>query len=256
MTNNLDNMRARIRGLMAKTTTNGCTEAEAMMASTKVAELMDKYNFSMNDLEEREEIIESKYETIKADLGPVVYVATSIAKFCDVKVWKISSNVISKRGNVAKKTSLKYFGRTSDIELAKYMTDIISRAMKTSEKEWAKTMKNNYGEVSFSSRTQFQRGMAARISSRLLEMKEERNKAVHDNNQTGFSLVVVKNAEVEEAFNNLSLNLKNARRSTVKYTGAFYSGIDAGGKVNLNTGITGRGSNKVLAITSSSSARI
>ncbi len=39
----LDRLKARIQGLRSKTTDNGCTEAEALLAATKVAELLDRY---------------------------------------------------------------------------------------------------------------------------------------------------------------------------------------------------------------------
>jgi hypothetical protein len=247
MNDKLTALRARIRALMAKTVTNGCTEAEATAASAKVAELMDKFGFEMADLEEREEIVEGNYESIKSAIGPVVYVATAIANFCDVKVWKTTSNVLNNKGSVVRKVSIKYFGRVSDVELAHYMTDIIARAMNNSEKAWAKQIRKTGGAVEFRNCTQFQRGMAARISTRLVTMKEERNHTVHGNN-TGYSLVLVKNAEVDEAYNALSIKLKDARRSKkILHTNAFYSGVEAGDKVALNTGIN---SNKsILAIT-------
>lgn len=246
MNDKLNALRARIRALMAKTITNGCTEAEATAASAKVAELMDKFGFEMADLEEREEIVEGNYESIKAAIGPVVFSATAIAKFCDVKCWKSTSNVRNRNGSIVRKVTIKYFGRASDVELAHYMTDIISRAMKNSEKAWAKQVRKTYGVVEFRNRTQFQRGMAARINTRLLAMKEERNKTVHGNN-TGYSLVLVKNAEVDDAFNALSLELKTGRSAKkVLRTNAFYSGVEAGDKVTLNTGINGNKS--ILAI--------
>ena len=38
----LDRLRTRLQGLRAKTVANGCTEAEAMLAAAKVAELLDR----------------------------------------------------------------------------------------------------------------------------------------------------------------------------------------------------------------------
>ena len=35
---------ARIRALLAKTVENGCTEAEALSAAAKVAELLDRHD--------------------------------------------------------------------------------------------------------------------------------------------------------------------------------------------------------------------
>ncbi len=49
----LDNLKTRIQGLRAKTTDNGCTEAEALLAAAKVAELLDRYDVSLTDVEIR-----------------------------------------------------------------------------------------------------------------------------------------------------------------------------------------------------------
>ena len=43
----LDRLRTRIQALRAKTTVNGCTEAEALLAAAKVAELLDRYDLSV-----------------------------------------------------------------------------------------------------------------------------------------------------------------------------------------------------------------
>ena len=39
----LDRLKTRIQGLRAKTIANGCTEAEAMLAAAKVAELLERH---------------------------------------------------------------------------------------------------------------------------------------------------------------------------------------------------------------------
>ena len=46
----LDKLTARIQGLRAKTTDNGCTAAEALLAAAKVAELLDRYDLSLTDV--------------------------------------------------------------------------------------------------------------------------------------------------------------------------------------------------------------
>jgi len=45
----LDNLKTRIQGLRANTTDNGCTEAEALLAAAKVAELLDRYDLSLTE---------------------------------------------------------------------------------------------------------------------------------------------------------------------------------------------------------------
>ena len=60
----LDKLRTRIQGLRAKTIDNGCTESEALSAAAKVAELLDRYDLSLTDVEIREVPCERReYET-------------------------------------------------------------------------------------------------------------------------------------------------------------------------------------------------
>ena len=49
----LDKLKMRIQALRAKTQDNGCTEAEALMAAAKVAELLDRHDLSLSDVELR-----------------------------------------------------------------------------------------------------------------------------------------------------------------------------------------------------------
>ncbi len=51
----LDKLTARIQALRAKTIDNGCTEDEALAAAAKVAELLDRYDLSLSDVELRAE---------------------------------------------------------------------------------------------------------------------------------------------------------------------------------------------------------
>ena len=60
----LDRLKTRIQGLRAKTTANGCTEGEALLAAAKVAELLDRYDLSLTDVEIRAAPCERRdYET-------------------------------------------------------------------------------------------------------------------------------------------------------------------------------------------------
>ena len=50
----LDKLKTRIQALRTKTIDNGCTEDEALSAAAKVAELLDRYDLSLTDVEIRE----------------------------------------------------------------------------------------------------------------------------------------------------------------------------------------------------------
>ena len=69
----LGRLKTRIQGLRSKTTDNGCTEAEALLAAAKVAQLLDRYDLSLTDVEIRDARCERReYETYRKKRIPLV----------------------------------------------------------------------------------------------------------------------------------------------------------------------------------------
>src|ERR1700679_3761898 len=107
----LDKLKIRIQGLRAKTTDNGCTEAEALMAAAKVAELLDRYDLSLTDVEIRDAPCERRaYETRAKKRIPLDDCVGAIAKFCDCRVWRDK--------NPAGEARYVFFGLSADVEVA------------------------------------------------------------------------------------------------------------------------------------------
>ena len=80
----LDRLKTRIQGLCSKTTDNGCTEAEALLAATKVAELLDRYDLSLTDVEIRNSPCEEReYQTDRKKRIPLDDCVGAVANFCD-----------------------------------------------------------------------------------------------------------------------------------------------------------------------------
>src|SRR6266853_1472991 len=85
----LDRLKTRIQGLRSKTTDNGCTEDEALSAAAKVAELLDRHDLSLTDVEIREEHCERlAYETWRRKRIPLDSRVGAVADFCDCRVWR------------------------------------------------------------------------------------------------------------------------------------------------------------------------
>src|SRR6476659_9357988 len=107
--------KTRIQGLHSKTMENGCTEAEALLAAAKVAELLDRYDLSLTDIEIRNGQCEQRhYEVQRKKRIPLDDCIGAIANFCDCRVWRERSH----SGNV----HYVFFGLRSDIEAAHYLT--------------------------------------------------------------------------------------------------------------------------------------
>jgi hypothetical protein len=91
----------RVRALLAMTTKNGCTEAEAMTAAAKAAELMEEYDLELRDVKSLEdERIPQQSRPFAADGRPRemhaagIYVSLAIANFFDCKCWRSGTEVI------------------------------------------------------------------------------------------------------------------------------------------------------------------
>ena len=119
-----DGLKTRIQGLRAKTTDNGCTEAEALLAAVKVAELLDRYDLSLTDVEIRNAQCEQReYETPRKKRIPLADCIGAIANFCDCRVWR--------EKNPACESRYVFFGLRSDIEVAHYLTELIDNAVRS-----------------------------------------------------------------------------------------------------------------------------
>src|ERR1700730_12185962 len=107
----LGRLKSRIQGLRSKTADNGCTEAEALLAAAKVAELLDRYDLSLTDVEIRDAPCEQReYETYRKKRIPLDACIGAIANFCDCRVWREKNQVGEAR--------YVFFGLRSDIEVA------------------------------------------------------------------------------------------------------------------------------------------
>jgi hypothetical protein len=222
----------KIKALLSKTVESGCTEQEAYLATQKAAELMDRHGFDESDLSVKENIIQKFYDCGSKHVGDVGKLSGTIGKYCDVMVW-------TSRGYHGVK--IVYFGRESDVEMAVYLTHLFANAMETEWKKYFTEIKGvrqtMHGRTI---RTSFMVGMAIRIAQRLHEMKDTRNTATDINSgKTGRDLVIVKNADVKAAFDDLEMKLRNAPKSQVRVgnSAGFSAGHAAGNRVNIVTGV-------------------
>ena len=199
-----DRLKTRIQGLRSKTTDNGCTEAEALLAAAKVAELLDRYDLSLTDVEIRNGQCEQRhYETRRKKRIPLDDCIGAIANFCDCRVWREKSH----SGNAR----YVFFGLRSDIEVAHYLTELIDNAVRSELGRY----KNSAGYRRFRhqdrhvANSSFTLGMVASIADKLTAMKRERD-AVR--NGTGRDLVVLKASVVDAELAKLDLKLRTVRR--------------------------------------------
>ena len=222
----LDRLKTRIQGLRSKTTDNGCTEAEALLAAMKVAELLDRYDLSLTDVEIRDAACEQReYETYRKKRIPLDGCIGSVANFCDCRVWREKNEVGDAR--------YVFFGLRSDVEVAHYLTEVIDNAVRFELGRYKTSA--DYRRFRHQDRhianSSFTLGMVASIADR------ERDVV---NNGTGRDLVVLKSSVVDAELKKLDLKLRTVRRTTrVVSPTAYEAGGAAGASLAINPGLRG-----------------
>lgn len=226
-----DKLRARIQALRAKTIDNGCTEGEALAAAAKVAELLDRYELSLTDIEIRETQCEERvYQTRLKKRIPIDECIGAIASFCDCRVWR--------EKNAAGEARYVFFGLPADVEVAHYLIELIDGAVRAELGRYKvsadyKRFRHQERHLANSS---FALGMCASIADRLVAMKAERDGVIQS---SGRGLIVLKAAVVDSELERLGLKLRTVEAGPGRFISpdAYDAGGVAGGAVPLNPAI-------------------
>jgi hypothetical protein len=229
-----DKLRARIQALRAKTIDNGCTEGEALAAAAKVAELLDRYELTLTDIEIRDTQCEERvYETRLRKRIPIDECIGAIATFCDCRVWR--------EKNAAGEARYVFFGLPADVEVAHYLTELIDGAVRAELGRYK--VSADYRRFRHQERhlanASFALGMCASIADRLVAMKAERDGVIRS---SGRGLVVLKAAVVDSELERLGLKLRTVEAGPGRFVSAdaYDAGGAAGETVSLHPGIRRR----------------
>jgi len=217
----LERVKRIIRELQAKTTENGCTEAEAMAAAQKMGELLEKHDLEMDEVGLKRETADCKKQVMRAADNYAGSLCTAIGRLCDLIVWRTGE------GNFT------FFGTPHDLLVGEYLYEVCSEAM---DYGWSEYMQVH--GYSMKKRQSYRMGFANRAGTRLMELREARKRAA-----TGNSLVVVKDQLVKSEFDKLGMNLRKAAPQQIADTQAYLQGVAAGERVNLNNPLGGPSQN-------------
>ena len=226
----LDKLKARIQALRSKTIINGCTEDEALSAASKVAELLDRYDLSLTDVEMREVSCERlEYETLRKKRIPIDGCVGAVAHFCDCRVWR--------EKNQTGEARYVFFGLRSDVAVAHYLTELIDTAVRSGLSRYKTSP--DYRQFRHKERhianSSFALGMVTSIANKLTAMKSRRDES---NSGTGRDVVVVKTAIVDAELERLDLKLRRPRgASRIVSMPAYEAGSTAGASLAINPGI-------------------
>ncbi|GGE17134.1 hypothetical protein GCM10011529_24520 [Polymorphobacter glacialis] len=216
-----DRLRTRIEGLRAKTLENGCTEAEAMLAAAKVAEMLDRYSLSLSDVEVRAAVCERRsWEAGRKKRVPLDGCIGEIAAFCDCKVWREKS--------ATKEVRHVFFGLPADVDAALFLAELVDHAVR-SQLGVFKTSPA-YREFRHTERhlanASFVLGMVASIGDKLMAMKAERDRAQAS---SGRDLVVLKISVVAAELDRLDVQWREIESTSRMISPAAYEAGEAAG---------------------------
>ena len=229
----LDKLSQRIQALRAKTIANGCTEGEALSAAAKVAELLDRYDLTLGDVEMRQAPCgRQAFVSRHRKRIPLDDCIGAVAAFCDCRVWREKAPA----GGAA----YVFFGLAADIEAAVTLAELIDTAIRTELGRYKNSA--DYRRFRHQDRhmanSSFALGMVASIGDRLVAMKAARDQAKRG---SGRDLIVLKRSIVEAEFEKLDLAIRiDAGPRRYVLPEAYDAGDSAGAAFTVEPVITRR----------------
>ena len=204
-------------------------EHEAALAAERAREILDKYQISLAEVDEKEftEIVEKGADSGYSNPRMWVHVlAMSTAKAFDCKVFRMGGVYV-------------FCGLKSDTQVSEYIFAYLLRTvfglMKQRMKNRRKIGARGAGDVQ-----SYAYGAARAIGEKIeAYAASQRRRDVYQEfkSKTGKDLMVVKNGALEKYWQ--EKGFRKPRRSKMKVSGDYYMGYQDGQKVNIYPGVTG-----------------
>ncbi len=229
-TTHMSRLHDKIKALLNKTTSNGCTEAEAMAALALAQRLMDEYEIPASELESAaaEEAIVHRTNGIqkKDPHGIIAAIITPVCRFCGTRVWRDQT-----RRETARRSSLYEFeicGLRSDIDLSFFL--ILSLKQFIEGEATNALLEGDASDI-----PSFVAGCAKRIRERLSEL------TAASTPQGGMNaLVPIRDAAIRAKMNALGIRLSTRRGHTQSYDPtSFAAGSAAGDRASFGRPVGG-----------------
>ena len=198
-----------------------------------MAELLDRHDLSLSDLEIRQAACERRvYETRNRKRIPLDDCIGAIADFCDCYVWR--------EKDAAGAVRYVFFGLPADVEAAQTLTELVDTAVRTELGRYKTSPE--YRQFRHQERhlanASFALGMVGSIADKLEAMKAERDQV---KNGSGRGLVVLKASVVDTELEKLDLQLRTVERPRrLIAPEAYDAGDSAGTSFAINPAIRKR----------------
>lgn len=216
----------KIKALLNKTTSNGCTEAEALAALALAQRLMDEYEIPASELadakNEEAKVVRTTDIQKRDPHGIIASIITPVCRFAGTRVWREV-----KRRETAKRSALYEFeicGLPSDIDLSFFLILSLKQFI---EGEATCALLN--GDASDSA--SFIAGCSKRIRERLTELTNQSQAASHYGMN---ALVPIRDSAIRKKMQELGIHLRKSSLGQTQnydpqsYSAGFAAGNNAG----------------------------
>lgn len=210
---NRENIFNKVRALLAKTTDNGCTEAEAMMALEMAEKLMERHEINEDDLRLDDEKAIIQFSDMKDPQNIRWKIGYWIAKFTETYTY-------------GHKKSVKFAGLKSDVDFAIWLSETLTTFVQAQLKSymWANGYQSFQGAKRNRIINSFIIGCCSRINVKLKQIIDNRKIIVNSN-----ALVLAKQALINEAIKDIKIGKSDNRgRKNKIYYDIYAAGQKAG----------------------------
>lgn len=222
-----DKIKLKIQALLAKTETNGASEAEALNALKKAQELMKQYFITENELTDPflgEECILEKVEMPKTGYKMTLGIS-ELGKLFDCESYYVSKSYVA------------FYGFSTDVNLCTYFYKLITKACINEVEKYKESeeysMEKAYGIHGKTLVASFIKGFLIRVARKVADLYKDKQ----SNIPTSQGLIVVeKEKRVTKAFANLGMKLTTTR-DKVNVNNSFRNGYDKGNSFEITQGV-------------------
>lgn len=225
---------AKIKALLAKTTENGCTEEEAMMALSKAQELMSSYEVTSDELREAQDEEAVLEKAVYKDLyGSRRWLAMAISRFTDTETFKTT-------GTKRYHTTLTFVGLRSDVDLAVWLLETLGAFVDREVRAFTARTQFRDANHRHHSVSAFNMGAVSRISKRMDALSTRTQEARTTN---GNALVLIKTVLIKKKMEDFKIHQSRGTGPQMKGAAdAFEEGQKAGDRASLGRPIAADGS--------------
>jgi hypothetical protein len=217
----------KIKGLLNKTTANGCSEDECLSSLAKGRALIDAYEVTDAELRlTKEEGVILLKDTADSDPHHIKWaMSLAVGKFCDCEAWRDCDN------------KLVFVGHASDAQWATWLLDHLSAFVRV------ELVDHLMSDIAIGVQRRkvingFVGGITSRISQRLRELCKPPAKTSANANSR--ELVLTKQTLIKAKLDELGIKLSTSYSSRQSDAGSYAAGRSAGERASFGRPVTGR----------------